>query len=756
MSQGTDALKAAFRDYVTEGVPATGANEPDKAEVRAAADQIALDIAAASLGDLGEAVALLQPLVDDAEAAATAAAASAALFDATFETASTRTGTADQYNTRLGYGTHLDDTELGIGNVIGGFDLNVRASATAATYYLKVYERPKDAADLLTAAPGAGASDVLVSTFTATLAELGVLTTGAEHGISPRFDADQFFTVRDGYTYGIDQGFLSAASAHVLSGNESIAGTFTNPGALWFRIDQTTWGKSNAVSLAISSLKAITAIKRDPYFERVSDDVDTMPDLAFGLGDISQSVSGSQSTALNGAAFLTDSAGNRIGLSVPNGSTGQNSALYADWPVDGAGNEGQTIRFELNYDVSATFTRTLFMQLSVRTGPSTYVNRTAGVFSTPSAGKRLWVIEYTLQGDELALRPAIVLTSTGATTGTETILRTSFKAKWQTPASGYTVAEVNLAAREDMLLGQAATILTSPFAETIVVGTGGAFATLSAALDAITDSSVTKQYKIALLGSATLGSPEKHVPPWVSIIAYDRADVLMEYANANDASAATITNTSTLWLDRDGVVIEGGRWRITNGRYVFHWESNGAYRGATQRAIGVDLEHMGNDAAVNNTWAVGSQYGIGGGLSWGQKALFIDSIARGPGGGLSFHSPNLGGVGYDPFLVDVEGCIIGSKAIVASGTYAGEPYPDLTAKPIALGPGRFRLRGNSFENDLIAYADGEWPGGNPGAGINTAQIEVAGFGNTPFTFSNRIQFGSAAGAAYQPRLTGTA
>lgn len=72
MTAGTDKLKQAFRDYITDGVPFSGPNDPDKAEIRAALEALGIDIAAASLGDLSVAVGVLQPLVDEAEASATA------------------------------------------------------------------------------------------------------------------------------------------------------------------------------------------------------------------------------------------------------------------------------------------------------------------------------------------------------------------------------------------------------------------------------------------------------------------------------------------------------------------------------------------------------------------------------------------------------------------------------------------------------------------------------------------------------------
>lgn len=50
MTAGTDALKAAFRLYNVDGVPASGENEPDKGEILPALDQLSLDIAAAQAG----------------------------------------------------------------------------------------------------------------------------------------------------------------------------------------------------------------------------------------------------------------------------------------------------------------------------------------------------------------------------------------------------------------------------------------------------------------------------------------------------------------------------------------------------------------------------------------------------------------------------------------------------------------------------------------------------------------------------------
>lgn len=75
MTKGTDDAKRAWRFWRTDGVPATGANEPDKTEIRAAFDSIGLDIVAAGSGGDPNAVrAVIEPIRDQALAAAELAA----------------------------------------------------------------------------------------------------------------------------------------------------------------------------------------------------------------------------------------------------------------------------------------------------------------------------------------------------------------------------------------------------------------------------------------------------------------------------------------------------------------------------------------------------------------------------------------------------------------------------------------------------------------------------------------------------------
>lgn len=79
MGQINEKFALAFRDFANAGLPASGPHEPIKREIRAIALPIEAGIAAAAIagGDLEEAAALIQPLLQSAQAAQAAAENSA-------------------------------------------------------------------------------------------------------------------------------------------------------------------------------------------------------------------------------------------------------------------------------------------------------------------------------------------------------------------------------------------------------------------------------------------------------------------------------------------------------------------------------------------------------------------------------------------------------------------------------------------------------------------------------------------------------
>lgn len=195
-------------------------------------------------------------------------------------------------------------------------------------------------------------------------------------------------------------------------------------------------------------------------------------------------------------------------------------------------------------------------------------------------------------------------------------------------------------------------------------------------------------------------------------------------------------------------MFEGGTWQITNGRYVFHPETNGIRRDITQRFIGINA--LQNLTATNNTWNEGSQLAFGSGISGGQVLKWEDCVARGPGGGISVHSPNDGKAWSTPFVIDINRCICEATG---AGFWRG-----INLANIAVGRGRVVIQNS--RSDGISYTDDQWLGGNPGVGVNTAQMSVAMANNraldgtSPLVFTNRITFGASQGASYQGTITG--
>ena len=361
----------------------------------------------------------------------------------------------------------------------------------------------------------------------------------------------------------------------------------------------------------------------------------------------------------------------------------------------------------------------------------------------------------------------------GLMDGTETVLKPFFRRGPQPPAvteqhmlvtdvtleivaspsKSLSLLEENLrlgealraAAMKDTVNGQISAAILGTGKEVITVGPSGAhFTTLSAAIDAVTGSSVAKQFEILWRAGATLGEPRKVVPPYTWIKAADRnEDAIMSYELPIDAPASTIRNTELLLLYNHMSIIEGGTWRIKNGKYVFHPESGGVHPNTEQRLIGLVAEHLGNLTAINNNLNIGSQFAIACGLSDGQLLKVIDTDASGPGGGFSTHGPNNNQPWWRPWICDLD-----SSRFRA--TWAGQF--DVRIVALAVGAGRVPLRNCTLET--MQLTDDQWIGGPPAPDVNTAQIDIIAASCTPFEFTNSIALGALAGRDYRPRIIG--
>lgn len=444
-----------------------------------------------------------------------------------------------------------------------------------------------------------------------------------------------------------------------------------------------------------------------------------------------------------------DSLGRALGWTLPMGVTPSGTVIQARAAFDGARYLGRRLKLRLVCDTSANLVRTPSLTLQVLTAAGV-VTRTATVLrnAQSSANRRVIEATYLVTGDEKGLWPYLSPPGGGAAAvADEYLLITDFLISFMSNGS-----DVNTPSDDTLRLFGASVrslasldamnLLLESYAVTVTVKpTGGDYTHPKLALDAITDASFSRRYKIAIYPGVYDAYAEWHTKDYVDLFGVGRRqDIVISYANPNSASAATIANTSTFWLDSTSR-IENLTVEITNGRYAIHLETNGGKVGSVQRIVNCAVTHKGNLAAINNTWSEGSQYAVGAGNSSGQQIIARGSTFTGPGGGFSYHTPN-NRVAYDrPTTTDLEGC-----RFVATGS----GRPSLTIKPICVGAGdRCRLVGNTFVGDVV-YSASEWLD-TADTTSNRAQIQVYGHANAGFNFVNQI---SGAGAEYRPDMTG--
>lgn len=444
------------------------------------------------------------------------------------------------------------------------------------------------------------------------------------------------------------------------------------------------------------------------------------------------------------------------GVLIPAGQSGATSIIQARFRLTETPDNGDQLVLSMVLATSTPFTRfdnfAAFLQIR-RTDNSviTPSPEQAVVSVSNVAGDRVITFTYTTVGNELELMPVAQMLNTAATTVAESIYLRQLTLRQPSDANGLQTgtdrAFAFLTAKTlEKAQDQAVSLLASDYTVTLTVKpTGGDFTHPKLALDSITDAGPTKRYKIEVYPGTYAEYAEWHPKDYVDIEGNGRKDQqIITYENPDNASAATIQNTSTMWLDSI-TTLKNLTIRIKNGRYAIHRETNGQRTGIKSRIINCVVEHLGNASATNGSaWPIDSQYGVGAGNSPGEIYEDRGSVFRGPGAGFSFHNSNAGAYTIGS-TVDLEGCRFEATA---SGR------PDIRVKNVSPGAGdRVRLVGNTLAK--LDYGDAEWPAVTPGdMTSDRAVFAIDGYGNTAFTFVNSITGGAAGGPAYQPLLTG--
>lgn len=417
----------------------------------------------------------------------------------------------------------------------------------------------------------------------------------------------------------------------------------------------------------------------------------------------------------------------------PAGTSGQNSYIQPQWAFDGAANVGRVVKIRLGFDRSATFTRTWTRVMQIRTAAQTNSTRTGVTTITSSAvGNRYYVnFEYTIQGDEIDLRPYIIEQSAAATAAQETIEITDFSVEYQTALSDVRspIAEA-LDERDDRMVAETQRVTAQEQAPAAahkktlaVASTGGDYTTVAAALAVVTDANPDNRYRLKIPVQTLDDGAEWEDKDFVDIVGVSRKESILRFHQANNVNPA-LGASESLVLMRHSSRIEGLTMTAKNARYVIHLESDGNYPNRVQEIVNCHIEHLGNDDLIGNYW--GAQYAIGSGNSSGQVIRIVDStLVSKRKGGFSYHTNK-------DFAAPSRTELIRSRFIaLAAGEYSFS-YKSL----------------GSFQPD-VCYAEGCVFGGDiahqPVPWLQTAlskqpadhnEIRLTGHGNSPAVFIN--------------------
>lgn len=488
-------------------------------------------------------------------------------------------------------------------------------------------------------------------------------------------------------------------------------------------------------------------IRLGPLSESVQQALTDVANAMLTSGDVFDQPAAGAGGVSNGAVRILDGQGRTVGFTIPAGSGGGSSYVTA-W-FDASGLAGHRLRITTKYAVSDGFlSGTSYSSTALQVNRGSIVNVAPESRLLTQEGLVLTqVTEYTVGASDQRLGASFQVSSGHPARAYERSIRIVSVVYQIIPNGIETSNDAMLRAYVAKAIADAAGNTDEGYAVTLTVKpSGGDYTHPKLALDAITDASAAKRYKIAVYPGTYTGYAEWHTKDWVDIIGVGRRDeIVVSYELPGNASAAEITSTSLLWLASQTELRNMTLW-ARNVRYVIHAESNSNRPGITCSIINCAVEHRGNKSAVNNTWWQPSQYAVGAGNSSGQKIIVRGSHLAGPGGGMSYHLPN-SGVPYDsPTFTDLEG-----NTFVNTGDQPGWNAA-LSIKPVAPGAGDdCRIVGNKFVGDVYYAGNSEWvfPGDTT---TNRAQIRVWGYGNTGFNFVNRFPAGTPA-ADYFPEMT---
>ena len=452
----------------------------------------------------------------------------------------------------------------------------------------------------------------------------------------------------------------------------------------------------------------------------------------------------------NGATAISSS-GVFVGFSIPAGA-GTGDLTYITRLVDARKLVNRTVDFIAQYTTSANFAtlcpiRSNALQVRIN-GVLTTVNVSAVTRTVTQKDTTLTVtVRYTVPAGTTDVGVVYQVDSSSATKNTDRTISIKTLTYQLAPPAGKTTNDVMADQRIADALAVALDGVTYSTA-VINVGAGRPYTTPKAGNDAVVDATTTKRTRIDVDSGTYTTDPEGwRLARFATLQGIGSTRPVISFAGANSDTHA---NNETLWVDKDGSVINQ-EILVSNGRYALHLESGSpsiAIKDCNVTIKNCRIGHLGNVAG--SAWT--TQSGVGSGLASGWQVLSQGNEYFGPYSAFFFHT----NAGFEKAAL-VEN--IGDTFTNTSSSVTGTA---LAIQPMGSKQrDQHRIVGCTF-NGRLRYETYAWLySGLDYQPADHSEVRVTGYGNTPVVvrvadFGEALRIRAISGAGSSIAVSGSA
>jgi len=487
------------------------------------------------------------------------------------------------------------------------------------------------------------------------------------------------------------------------------------------------------------------SIRLRPVEDLAQRGLDVAVSTVLTSGDVAAGAS-PRVTAVNGATVATDASGRPAGFAVPANASGASSYVAADAV---AGNvRGRKIKITQRYTATAGW-----------------------LASTPQGGVRAQALAGGASSNLSVTNYAISQSGTVITQSGEVdvpanadrvglVLQAAGSAPVEATARSVVIASItyelsaaagSVETPNDRMLAVRLDSIRSAVGvfdlQSVNAGAGGGYATPAAASLAATSISATKRTDIPIAPGKYSTDYNWTLAPYARLKAKAAARPWLHYELPN-GSAEPPANYQPLWIVRNGA-LDGVKVTARNARYAVHCEASGANPDSTIAVRDCWIEHFGNTLAG---WVSQAAWGMGVSSGWTVKSE--GTTYRSPFCAFSYHT-NRDFV-KPSYVENRNDRVIGTAV---DGEVAGMAF---RAQPLGSRQRDLHLIvGCEVVGDYFYHPSPWMPTTLDYQPAAHTEIEVSGYGNTPFVFrisdfGRALKIASAGGAESSIAVAGSA